>query len=178
MVDLIITSFLIFFARVADVTFGTLRTITIIKNEKIKAFLLSIVEVIIWITASAQVLNNSDNLAYIFAYSLGYATGVYVGMLLESKLSTTERIIQLFTYNAPETAKTFANVNYKIYQIAQVADELEKMTIFYLKTERKNIDRTIKLFKIIDPKGYYVVHEARLNQRKKHNWFSSFLKRK
>jgi len=176
--DIFIISCLIFLARVIDVTFGTLRMITIVRDERVKAFILSFFEVLIWTCASAQVISNLNNFYYITGYALGYATGVYVGMLIESKVSTSERIIQLFTYKEEEIREVFSNVDFKIFEIAEVVDESENVTIFYLKTIRKNVRKTLSLFKTIDPKGYYIVHEVRLNQKRKSKLFPFFLKRK
>lgn len=178
LLDIFIISFLIFLARVVDVTFGTLRMITIVRDEKIKAFFLSFFEVLIWTFASAQVITNLTNPYYIVGYCFGYATGVYVGMVIENKLSTTERIIQLFTYREKEIHSVFSNVDFKIFEIAQIVDEADNITIFYLKTVRKNVRKTLTIFKAIDPKGYYIVHEVRLNQKRKFRLFPSFLKRK
>ena len=65
--------FLIFFARIADVSLGTLRFIFISKGYKKLAPLLGFVEVTIWVLAMREVLMNLRNIICLLAYGSGFA---------------------------------------------------------------------------------------------------------
>ena len=83
----VVLPLLIFFARICDVTLGTIRVIFISKGFKYIAPCIGFFEVIIWLLAIGQVMNNITNVASYIAYGAGFATGTFVGMAIEEKLS-------------------------------------------------------------------------------------------
>jgi uncharacterized protein YebE (UPF0316 family) len=88
---------LIFLARVADVTLGTLRISFISKGEKSLAPVIGFFEMMIWLFAIGQVVQNLNNIAYILAYAGGFATGVFTGLQIEDRLARGSRIIRTIT---------------------------------------------------------------------------------
>lgn len=78
---------LIFLARICDVSIGTLRIILVSKGNKYIPPFLGFFEVLIWITAVTRVMQNLDNIVCYFAYAGGFATGNYVGMLIEERMA-------------------------------------------------------------------------------------------
>ena len=87
---------LIFFARVVDVTLGTLRIIFISRGRKNLAPLLGFVEVFVWIVAVSQIMRGAHNLAAYLGYAAGFATGNYVGMWIEGRLAIGKLIVRTF----------------------------------------------------------------------------------
>lgn len=88
---------MIFGARVADVTLGTMRIIAVSKGKRHVAPLLGFVEVIIWLLAMAQVISDVRNVFFYLAYGGGFATGTYVGLLIEDKLAQGKFIVRIIT---------------------------------------------------------------------------------
>lgn len=77
----------IFFARILDVTLGTIKTVYIVNGNKIKSTIIAFFEVLIWFDIARTSLNtNIDSIIIPIVYSLGYATGTYIGMFINSKL--------------------------------------------------------------------------------------------
>lgn len=74
---------LICIARISDVTFGTLRTISIVKDRIGLSLIYGFLEVSIWLFSAMTVLTQLNNIAYAVAYCIGYTAGIYVGMLVE-----------------------------------------------------------------------------------------------
>lgn len=94
----------IFFARIADVSIGTMRIILISRGHRYLAPLLGFFEVIIWLAAIGEVMGSVGGIASFLVYGAGFATGNYVGMMIESKIAigiqalriiTTEKIVML-----------------------------------------------------------------------------------
>ena len=73
--SLAILPLLIFTARVADVTFGTLRIIFISRGMKLLAPFVGFFEVIIWLVALGQIFQDIGSIVNILAYSAGFAVG-------------------------------------------------------------------------------------------------------
>ena len=88
---------LIFVARVSDVTLGTLRISFISKGEKALAPLIGFFEMMIWLFAISQIIQNLNNIAYYMAYAGGFSTGVFTGLQIEDRLALGSRIIRTIT---------------------------------------------------------------------------------
>lgn len=78
---------IIFLARLFDVALGTLRIIFISRGKKYLAPLVGFVEVLIWITIVAKIVNTSHSLAAYLAYAAGFAVGNFVGLIIEDRLA-------------------------------------------------------------------------------------------
>src|SRR4030042_6553710 len=78
---------MVFFARLTDVSLGTLRIIFISRGKRNVAPILGFVEVFIWITIVSQIVSHAHNLLAYLAYAAGFATGAYIGMFIEGRLA-------------------------------------------------------------------------------------------
>jgi uncharacterized protein YebE (UPF0316 family) len=85
---------LIFFARIADVSLGTIRIAFISRGEKNLAPLIGFVEMSIWLFAISQIVQNLNNFAYYMAYAGGFAMGVFTGLRIEDRLALGSRMIR------------------------------------------------------------------------------------
>ena len=92
---------LIFFARITDVTLDTIRIIFISKGKKLLAPLLGFVEIFIWLMAITRIFENLDNWTCYLAYAAGFATGNYVGIVLEEKIALGVELIRIITRRDP-----------------------------------------------------------------------------
>lgn len=85
----------IFFARILDVSMGTLRIMFVSKGLRGKATLLGFVEVLIWIVIVAQIFSNLDNWMNYIAYAGGFATGNYIGITIEQRMKMGVQIFRI-----------------------------------------------------------------------------------
>jgi uncharacterized protein YebE (UPF0316 family) len=84
---------MVFFARVTDVSLGTLRIIFISRGKRNLAPLLGFVEVFIWITVVSQIVSHAHNIMAYLAYAAGFAAGAFVGMYIEGRLAIGTQIV-------------------------------------------------------------------------------------
>lgn len=75
----LILPLLIFLARVADVSIGTIRLIFIARGLKYLAPVVGFFEVLIWLLAIGQIMKNLSNPACYIAYAGGFAMGNFGG---------------------------------------------------------------------------------------------------
>ena len=79
----------IFFVRILDVSLGTLRTIITVKGKILVASLIGFIEMFVWFSVVNEALNTDEKSIWIaIAYSLGFATGTYIGGILSKKFIT------------------------------------------------------------------------------------------
>lgn len=73
----------VFFARMIDVSIGSVRTILLVKGKNLISTILAFIEILIWFYVARQTLtSDSTPLAVVLSYAGGYAFGTYVGGLI------------------------------------------------------------------------------------------------
>ncbi|MDX2414998.1 MAG: DUF5698 domain-containing protein, partial [Bacteroidales bacterium] len=95
--DVVILPLLIFFARIMDVSIGTVRIILVSKGYKKLAPIAGFFEILIWIIAITRIVDNLDNWICYIAYALGFATGNYIGMIIEERLALGYETVRIIT---------------------------------------------------------------------------------
>ncbi|MCK9581088.1 MAG: DUF5698 domain-containing protein [Methanoregula sp.] len=93
----VILPLLIFLARVADVSMETIRVIYISRGIKFLAPIIAFFEIVIWLLAMEVVMSDLSNIANFIAFALGFATGTYVGLVIEEHLSIGTVILRIIT---------------------------------------------------------------------------------
>ncbi|WP_299523101.1 DUF2179 domain-containing protein [uncultured Lutibacter sp.] len=152
---------MIFFSRIIDVTLDTLRIVFVAKGNKFLAPLLGFFEILIWLIAITKIMQNLDNVACYIAYAAGFATGNYIGLIIEEKLAMGIQMFRIITQkDATPLIEKLINGGYKITSI--VADGNKgSVHIIYLvvkRTENKNIISIINHF---NPNAFYSIEDVR-----------------
>jgi uncharacterized protein YebE (UPF0316 family) len=109
----------IFFARIADVSIGTFRTICVVRGMRILAPVLGFFEVAIWITAVSGALRYlGDHWYNVIAYAGGFATGNAVGMWIEERLAIGMQAIRLIS--STRSAAVAAGLRLAGYAVTEI----------------------------------------------------------
>ena len=106
----VVLPFMIFCARVCDMSLDTIRVIFMSKGIKYLPVIIGFFEVIIWLVAIGQVMNNLTNIVCYIAYGAGFAAGTVVGMAIEEKLSLGLTSVRIITKNDPSELMQFFTV--------------------------------------------------------------------
>ncbi|MFN2220278.1 MAG: DUF2179 domain-containing protein [Anaerolineae bacterium] len=85
--EILLWTLVIFFARVVDVSLGTIRVQFIVRRKKLLAAATGFIEVLIFIVIVSRVIQDIQHWPYVLAYAGGFATGTLLGMFLSEKLS-------------------------------------------------------------------------------------------
>lgn len=85
--NLLVGYFIIFFARVIDVSLATVRMLMIVQNRKVHAAIIGFFEVSIYIIVLGKVVSSLDNIGNLLAYALGFACGNYIGIIIENRIA-------------------------------------------------------------------------------------------
>ena len=88
---------IIFFGRIIDVTLGTLRIIFVSKGEKYLAPLIGFFEVLIWIVVISEIFSRANDMTAYISYAAGYATGNFVGILIEQRIAFGILLCRVYT---------------------------------------------------------------------------------
>lgn len=152
---------LIFLSRIADVTIGTIRIVMVAKGQKLIAPLLGFFEVLIWLIAISRIMQNLDNWFCYVAYASGFATGNYIGLLVEEKLAMGVVQIQIITKaNAMQLIEKLKSEGYGItHQEAHGA--VEEVSIIYTIVQRTDLTHILELIRTHNPNAFYSIADVK-----------------
>ena len=143
--SLVILPLLIFTARVADVTFGTLRIIFISRGMKLLAPVVAFFEILIWLVAIAQIFQDIGSVANIIAYSAGFAFGNYVGIIVEERMAIGLNLIRIITqYDAGNLIAALKSNNFGI-TVVEAAGKHGPVKLIFLVVKRQDIATVIRM---------------------------------
>jgi len=156
---------LIFLARVVDVTLGTLRIIFTSRGMRNLAPVLGFIETFIWIVAVSSIVKNAQNLAAFVGYAGGFATGTYVGLMIENKLAVgTVTFRAIIRRDTKELVKTLVAAGFGI-TIVDGQGSSGKVKIIYTTVKRQDLPVVIDIFHRIVPGAFISVEEVRSTEQ-------------
>jgi uncharacterized protein YebE (UPF0316 family) len=152
---------LIFLARICDVSIGTMRIIFVSKGKKHIAPILGFFEVLIWIIAISKIMQNLDNYVNYVAYAAGFATGNYVGMIIEEKLAMGFQMVRVFA--AQDGPGLVQNLNSNGFGATTVEAHgaKEKVHIIYAIVKRTELDKVLGIIDHFNPRAFYTIEDVR-----------------
>lgn len=152
---------IIFFARIADVSIGTVRIIFVAKGYKGRSTILGFFEVLLWIVVIAQIMNHADNIIAFISYALGFATGTYIGMIIEEKLSVGNVVVRVISTNNTEVLiQKLKSNNFRLTFI-NATGSFGDVKIIFTVIRRKQLKRIISIIKEFNPKAFYSIEDIR-----------------
>lgn len=152
---------LIFLARVVDVTIGTLRIILVSKGNKVLAPILGFFEILIWVVAIGQIMNNLNNYINYIAYAGGFAMGSYIGMLLEEYLAMGSLVVRVISpMNGENLVKAFKEKGYGATRV-EGEGSMGRVQLVYSIVKRDDMPEVTKIIQGFNPKAFYSVEDVR-----------------
>ncbi len=153
---------LIFLARIADVSLGTIRIIFVSKGMKNVAPLIGFFEVLIWLLAISRIFQDLDNWIAYIAYAGGFAAGNYFGMLLEERLAIGHEIIRVITKSeANLLVETLKDKGFGVTSIKAHGVEGEVGVVFII-VKRSMVKSVLEIINNYNPRALYTIESIRL----------------
>lgn len=164
--DYLLLPLFIFCLRICDVTLDTMRIIFMTKGYRNLAPIIGFFELLIWIVAISRTMQNLNNnwLCY-FAYAGGFATGNYVGMLLDEKLAIGHEIIRIIAKSGTvELAGLLRKAGFGVTTVKATGMDGEVEIIFVV-VNRKNLKRAIEIIKTNNPSAFFTIENVHFVNR-------------
>jgi uncharacterized protein YebE (UPF0316 family) len=151
---------LIFIARVADVSLGTIRVIFIARGLKYFAPVVGFFEIIIWLLAIGQIMQNLSNPICYIAYAGGFAMGNYVGIWIAEKLSLGVVLIRVITSkDASELIEYLKTADYGV-TIVDAKGSAGNVQVVFTIVRRREVATVVSLIKQFNPNAFYTIEEV------------------
>ena len=151
----------IFIARIADVSLGTVRIVFVSKGLRLRAALLGFLEILIWITVVAEVLSNLDSWLNYVAYAGGFASGTYIGMVIEEKLKVGIQVFRIITNKPIEPLLQILESQSFRYTVLDAKGGFGGVKIVFLVAKRKYVPRIVSMIHAFDSKAFYSIEDVK-----------------
>jgi uncharacterized protein YebE (UPF0316 family) len=155
-----ILPFLIFLARVLDVSMGTVRVIFVSRGFKYLAPLIGFVEVLVWLLAIGQIMKNLSNPICYIAYASGFAMGNFVGMLIAERLSLGVVLIRVITNkDAQPLVSAFQTADYRVTCV-DGQGSFGPVKIVFTILPRRQTRQVVNIIKKMNPDAFYTIEDV------------------
>ena len=157
----IIVPLLICIARIIDVSLGTIRIILVSKGMKILAPILGFFEILIWLLAIGQVMQNLTNVVNYFAYAFGFAIGNYIGIILEEKLAMGKIVVRVITHREASALVDFLRSKDFRVTVVEATGSTGPVHLLYAIIKRSQLSLVTCHIKNFNPQAFYTVEDIR-----------------
>jgi len=158
----VVLPILIFCSRIIDVSLGTLRIIFVSRGKKYVAPFLGFFEVFIWLVVITNIMSHANNLICYVAYAAGFATGNYVGILLEEKLAIGMLSVRIFASDDKVEILTqkMSEKNFGV-TLVRGCGKFTDTNILHCIIRRKEYDSFVSIINEIDSSLFYYAEELK-----------------
>lgn len=151
---------LIIIGRITDVSLGTLRTVFVVQGYRNLSWVTGFFEILIWVFIISKVVQNLNQPAYAVSYALGYASGNYVGVMLEQWLALGEQIVRVFTREGQEIATQLRSEGFRV-TVFPGEGRNGPIDMLFIEIPRKKARDIVLFAEKIDPKCFCIVDDIR-----------------
>lgn len=151
---------LIFVARIADVSINTIRIIYVLGGRKWTATLLGFFESFIWLMAIRQIFEHLDNWICYVAYPAGFASGIFVGMIIEERIAYGKVIVRIITRKDVKALIGYLNSRQHRYTHVNAEGPDGHENLVFTVLERELLEDLLFKLKEILPTAFYTVEKV------------------
>ena len=155
--------FIVCFAKIVEITIQSLKTCMMVKGQRLKAAGLGFLECTIWGLVISTIIGTlGDNLFLLLFYCVGYATGLFLGSTIESKIALGTSNLELIANDKNTDIITeYLKERNKGYTVLEGRGSTEKMNMVFIVLPRKESMKTLKeIRKICDNKVFVVASDV------------------
>jgi uncharacterized protein YebE (UPF0316 family) len=152
---------LIFFARICDVSINTIRIIYMLGGRRWTATLLGFFEAFIWLLVIREIFKHLDNWLCYVAYPAGFASGIFVGMIIEERIAYGKLIVRIITRKEINELLVFLQQQRFRYTHvnAQGPDGHENLVFTVL--DREKLEELLAKLREILPTAFYTIEKVK-----------------
>lgn len=152
--------FLIFLARITDVSINTIRIIYVLGGRRWTATMLGFFEAFIWLMAIRQIFEHLDNWMCYIAYPAGFASGIFIGMIIEERIAYGKVIVRIITRKEVKELINFLNAKKFRYTHVNAEGPDGHENLVFTVLERDSLEELLYKLKDILPTAFYTVEKV------------------
>jgi uncharacterized protein YebE (UPF0316 family) len=159
MLESIFSCLIVCFAKILEISVQSVKTVFMVKGQRIQAAFLGFLECVIWGLVIASIIDTlGDNYLMLFFYCLGYSTGMYIGSVLENKIALGTSSIQLMVKSDKvEKVIEYLNNSNRGFTVLDGKGSKEAMSVVMIVLPRKEVKAVISDIRKLCDKEVFVV---------------------
>jgi len=139
--------------------------IFVARGLKYLAPIVGFFEIIIWLLAIGQIMQNLSNPICYVAYAGGFAMGNYVGIWIAEKLSLGVVLIRVITSkDASELIEYLKTAEYGV-TVVEAKGTAGNVQVVFTIVPRREVPSVANLIKQFNPKAFYTIEEVGFVER-------------
>lgn len=163
-----ITCLKIFFARILDVSLGTIRTVLVVKERRLIPSIIAFFEVLIWFLVAREALSTDlDSWLIPIFYSLGYATGTYLGGIISNRYIRGVIGVQVITKSkgCNKMLKEIRDNGFgvSVIDLKNPQDTIKK-NMLIIQLDKAKLKKLTKIIRSNDKDAFVVINETKYIQ--------------
>ena len=150
-------------AKIVEITIQSLKTCMMVKGQRLKAAGLGFIECAIWGLVISTIIGTlGDNLFLLLFYCVGYATGLFLGSTIESKIALGTSNLELIASDeSTEIITEYLRANDRGYTVFEGRGSKDKMNMIFIVLPRKEATKVLKdIRSATDNKVFVVASEV------------------
>ena len=162
--EILIWGVVVFFARVTDVTLGTMRTICMVNEKKYIATLIGFIEVMIFFLVIRTLLGNpmSDKIFIVVCFAAGFGAGRALGIFINQRFLKNPVEIRIITKNIrPVLPAVLRNADYGLTIVNSKGINNQKSRILFVYSQARYVKEVTELVYKYDDKAFISVNPTR-----------------
>ncbi len=163
-INYVIIPLFIFLSRILDVSIGTVRIIMISRGKRSLSATLGFFEIMIWLIAVTQVIQNLQNIVSYIAYAGGFAMGNVIGISIENRLALGMQTIQIITEENLKTLSMLLREEGFGVTNLKATGQKGDLDFIHIVVPRRASRQVIEIVRTFDPKAFISVTDIRSAQ--------------
>lgn len=156
----VVLPLLIALARIMDVTINTIRMIFVARGYKTLAPILGFFEVVIWLVAIGQIMQNLGNFMSYIGYGGGFAAGNYIGIILVEKMTLGTVLLRIIAKVNPDNLiQRLREANYGVTAVEAEGKD-GPVKILFSTMKKKDLQEALRIINEYNPHAFYTIEEV------------------
>ena len=150
-------------AKIVEISIQSLKTCMMVKGQRLKAAALGFVECVIWGLVISTIIGTlGDDIWLLLFYCVGYATGLFLGATIESKIALGTSNLELIASDeSTEKITAYLKENNRGYTVFEGHGSIDKMNMIFIVLPRKETPKALKAIRAAcDNKVFVVASEV------------------
>lgn len=158
----------IFLARIVDVTFGTIRTVLVVRGRRFAPAIIAFFEVLIWFLVAREALTTDiDSILIPIFYAGGYATGTFIGGYISNNFVEGLIGIQVIT-KSKGVDKMIEQIRKAGFGVSVVdlknPQDNEEKTMLMIQLNKSKLKKLTHIIRTNDKDAFVVINETKYVQ--------------
>ena len=158
--EVLLGALIIFGLRILDVSIGTLRTLYMVRGDRLRAVPLAFCESLIWVLAISQIMQRLDERWNLLAYAAGFATGTFSGITLERWIASGWILARIVGQSEDrDSAAALRNAGFGVTTV-HGEGRAGQQCILFVVAPRKRGEELLALVRTVDADAFVTIESV------------------